>query len=189
MKNLYYLPDNLPIPVDDDSCNHLKNMQFPSLKMETCLGNIIDISTKKGVTVIFFYPMTGGPQTPPMSGWNELPGARGCTPQTCSYRDNHSTLVDLNITTYGASSQPLEEQKEAYIRLNLPYELLNDSSFALTTKLNLPTFEHQGLELIKRLTIIIIDGQIKKVFYPVFPPNKNVKDVITWVNNNKNHLK
>ena len=119
-----------------------------------------------------------------MIGWNEIPGARGCTPQSCAFRDDYSALRQLGANVYGASAQPLEDQKEAVQRLHLPFELLNDSSFALTSALNLPTFEYHSLRLIKRITLVIMDGLIRKVFYPVFPPNQNAAEVIAWLRAN-----
>jgi len=119
-----------------------------------------------------------------MVGWNEIPGARGCTPQSCSFRDHHSDLLNLGVKVYGVSSQSSEDQKEAVQRLQLPFELLSDSSFELVTALSLPTFKYNSLRLIKRLTLIIKNGSIRKVFYPVFPPNENAANVIAWLQNN-----
>ncbi len=180
MKDLYQLPDNLPIPIDDGACDHLVGRTLPSLLLKTSSGRDVDLYLEKGMIVIFFYPMTGRPDLPPMVGWNEIPGARGCTPQTCSYRDNFDQLSELGIKVFGASSQSINDQKEAVSRLQLPYELLNDSSFEFTETLNLPTFDYQGIKMIKRLTLVVVDGVICKVFYPVFPANKNVNEVINW---------
>ena len=182
MTNLYQLPDDLPVPVDDGACDHLEGILLPSLLLETSSGNSQDLSELKGIVVIFFYPMIGNPDSPPMVGWNEIPGARGCTPQTCSYRDAYQQLTDLGARVFGASAQAIEEQIEAVVRLELPFELLNDSTFKLTESLKLPTFEYQGVKMIKRLTLIVVDGVIRKVFYPVFPPNENVDHVISWLN-------
>ncbi len=182
MKNLYQLPANLPVPVDDGACDHLKDMPLPSLMLRTSTGRSVDLSAEEGIVVIFFYPMIGNPDSPPMAGWNEIPGARGCTPQTCSYRDNYDQLLELGVTIFGASSQVIEEQQETVERLGLSFELLNDSDFRLTDLLGLPTFEYLGEKMIKRLTIVIRDSVIRKVFYPVFPPDQNVNDVIVWLN-------
>jgi peroxiredoxin len=135
-----------------------------------------------GTVVVFFYPKTGSPDSPPMPGWNEIPGARGCTPQTCSYRDKYNQLSEIGAKLFGASSQAIDEQIEAVTRLALPFELLNDSAFELTTALDLPTFNYKGIKMIKRLTLIIINGEITKVFYPVFPPDQDVDRVIIWLN-------
>jgi len=119
-----------------------------------------------------------------MVGWNEIPGARGCTPQSCAFRDLHADLLGLGVKVYGVSSQSSEDQKEAIQRLRLPFELLSDSSFELASALMLPTFEYDSLRLIKRLTLIIEDGSIRKVFYPVFPPNENAANVVAWLQKN-----
>jgi peroxiredoxin len=182
MTNLYQLPDDLPVPVDDGACDHLEGMLLPSLLLGTSSGNSLDLSEVKSVIVIFFYPMIGSPDSPPMEDWNEIPGARGCTPQTCSYRDAYQQLTELDAEVIGTSSQSIEEQSEAAVRLKLPFELLNDTAFKLTESLNLPTFEYQGVKMIKRLTLVVVDGVIRKVFYPVFPPNENVNHVISWLN-------
>jgi len=184
MKELHVLPDNLPVPVDDGACSHLEGMRLPSLLLESTAGRQVDLSSERGLTVVYFYPLTGRPDSPPMIGWNEIPGARGCTPQSCAFRDDYSALRQLGANVYGASAQPLEDQKEAVQRLHLPFELLNDSSFALTSALNLPTFEYHSLRLIKRITLVIMDGLIRKVFYPVFPPNQNAAEVIAWLRAN-----
>ena len=131
--------------------------------------------------VVYFYPMIGRPDSSPMIGWNDIPGARGCTPQSCAFRDHHSELNHLGAKVYGASSQTLEEQIEAVERLHLPFELLNDSSFEFAEALKLPTFKYNSSQLIKRLTLIIENGKIRKVFYPVFPPNQNAADIVAWL--------
>lgn len=182
MKDLHQLPDNLPVPADDGACDHLEGVPLPSQLLKTSSNSSLDLSAEKGIVVIFFYPMTGRPDSPPMVGWNEIPGARGCTPQTCSYRDSYIQLTELGAKVFGASSQALEEQNEAVARLKLPFELLNDSTFKLTESLNLPTFEYQGVKMIKRLTLVVVNGVIRKVFYPVFPPDQNVNHVISWLN-------
>lgn len=182
MRDLSLLPKNLPKPTDDGSCNHLQGMSIPSLSLKTTSGRVIDLYKEKGFIVIFFYPMTGSPDAPPLNGWNEIPGARGCTPQTCAYRDNYEELSELGVKVFGASSQSIDQQKEAAGRLKLPFELINDSAFELTESLNLPTFDYQGIKLIRRLTLVVVDGVICKVFYPVFPPDKNVDKVISWFN-------
>jgi len=185
MKDLYKLPDDLPIPVDDGACDHLHELRIPPVSLKGVSDAVIDLNSIKGISVIFFYPMIGKPDSPPMIGWNDIPGARGCTPQSCSFRDKHSQLEKLEAKVFGVSSQPLIDQKEASARLNLPFELLNDSQFELTKALNLPTFEYETSTFIKRITIISVNGVIKKIFYPVFPPNENVKDVIEWLEHNR----
>jgi len=186
MKNLHELPDNLPVPLDDGACAHLQGMQIPSVSLTNTADHKVDLNSESGIVVAYFYPMTGRPDGPPMIGWNEIPGARGCTPQTCSFRDHHSELLGLGAKVYGVSSQSQEEQKEAVQRLHLPFELLSDNLFELTSALRLPTFEYNSVRLIKRLTLIIDDGAICKVFYPVFPPNENADNVIAWLRANRN---
>ena len=181
MTNLYQLPDDLPVPIDDGACDHLQGMSLPSLLLETSSGNSLDLSQEKDIVVIFFYPMIGSPDSPPMEDWNDIPGARGCTPQICSFRDSYNELKELGARIFGASAQVIEEQSEAAVRLELPFELLNDSAFKLTESLKLPTFEYQEVKMIKRLTLVMVDGVIRKVFYPVFPPNENVNHVIFWL--------
>jgi len=146
---------------------------------------VTDLGSIEGMAVIFFYPMNGSPDSPPMIGWNDIPGARGCTPQSCSVRDNYSTFKKQGVKVFGVSAQSLIDQKEASARLNLPFELLNDSQLKLTKATNLPTFEYDSSTYIKRITIIFEDGVIKKVFYPVFPPHENVNDVIEWLEHNR----
>jgi peroxiredoxin len=185
MKNLYKLPGDLPIPVDDGACNHLLGINIPSVILNSTSGANINVSTTEGLVVIFFYPVIGRPDSPPMIDWNDIPGARGCTPQSCSFRDNYLNLKELKFKVYGISSQPLAHQIEAQQRLSLPFELLNDSEFMLTKALKLPTFQYQNTTYIKRLTIITENGMIKKIFYPVFPPNEHIFDVINWAKHNK----
>ena len=183
-KNLLVLPDNLPVPEDDGACAHLEGMNMPAVALASTSGPKVNLGLEDGTVVVYFYPMTGRPDAPPMVGWNEIPGARGCTPQSCSFRDLHSDLLGLGAKIYGVSSQSSEDQKEAIQRLHLPFELLSDRNFELASALMLPTFEYDSLRLIKRLTLIIEDGSIRKVFYPVFPPNENAANVVAWLQKN-----
>lgn len=156
MKNLLTLPDDLPVPEDDGACNHLEGIKIPKINILSTNDREVDLSTEAGISVIYFYPMIGNPNSGPMVGWNDIPGARGCTPQSCEFRDHFSDLRELGVTTvFGASSQNIKEQKEASERLHLPFELLNDSKFELTDILKLPTFTYQEKKLIKCLTLII----------------------------------
>jgi len=184
MKNLITLPDNLPVPVDDGSCDHLPGTRIPSVALMATSGETVDLGTLSGIVLVYFYPMIGRPDSPPLIGWNEIPGARGCTPQSCAFRDHYAELQRFKARVFGVSAQPLEDQQEAKARLELPFELLNDSNFTLTEAMHLPTFEYTGSRLIKRLTVIADNGIIQKVFYPVFPPNRNAEDVIEWLGNN-----
>lgn len=186
MKDLLTLPDNLPVPEDDGACNHLEGMAVPRLKLLSTGNRNVDLGLEKGISVVYFYPMIGNPNSGPMVGWNEIPGARGCTPQSCEFRDHFTELKALGVANvFGASTQNFEEQVEASERLQLPFELLNDASFKLVDILKLPTFEYKDRKLIKRLTLIIENGLVIKVFYPVFPPNENASQVIKWLRKNK----
>jgi peroxiredoxin len=185
MKNLNLLPDNLPIPVDDGACEHLEGIQFPSIVLLSTSGKKVDIGSQGEIVVVYFHPLIGRPDSPPMVGWNEIPGARGCTPQSCAFRDLHSELLELGAIVYGASSQTHPAQVEASQRLHLPFELVSDASFELAVALKLPVFEYNSSPFIKRLTLIIKNGIICKVFYPVFPSNENAANVIAWLKENQ----
>ena len=184
-KNLLELPPNLPVPEDDGACKHLEGSLISSIALLSTSGHEVDLSKVTGTTIVYIFPMIGNPDAPPMLGWNEIPGARGCTPQSCAFRDIHADLQKLGVNIYGLSAQPYDEQVKAVTRLHLPFELLNDTALALANSLVLPTFEYSNLCLIKRLTLIINDGKISKVFYPVFPPNENAAQVFEWLNQSK----
>ena len=180
--NLYELPKNLPVPQDDGACDHLTGMKLPPVRMRSTSGREIDVSFLKGTTVIFCYPRTGRPDQEVLTGWNEIPGARGCTPQSCAFRDHHEELKRAGAArVFGLSTQDTAYQREAVERLHLPFELLSDEKLALARALKLPTFEVGGMTLIKRLTLIARDGVVAKVFYPVFPPDRNAGDVLAWL--------
>lgn len=179
--NLYAIPDNLPIPVDDGACSHLLGMNIPSCPLISTTGKVVDLGTLKGRTVVYCYPRTGRPDQEVPQGWNEIPGARGCTPQSCAFRDHYQELQTLNTNVFGLSTQNTNYQREVVERLHLPFELLSDEKLDFVNTLRLPTFEVESMTLIKRLTLIIFNGQIEKVFYPVFPPDKNAEKVISWL--------
>lgn len=181
IKDLHTLPADLPVPIDDGACVHLPGSTLPSVSLTSTTGKAVDLGTHAGTLVIYFYPMLGRPDSPPLIGWNEIPGTRGCTPQTCAFRDSHAELTRLGVEVFGVSAQRLEDQQEAHARLQLPFALLNDGQLALAQALKLPTFEYAGMRLIKRLTIIATDGLIRKVFYPAFPPDRNAPEVIAWL--------
>jgi peroxiredoxin len=181
--NLHELPKNLPVPQDDGACDHLTGMTLPPIGLPSTRGRVVDLSRLAGTTVIYVYPRTGRPDQDVPTGWNEIPGARGCTPQSCAFRDHHAELQRAGATlVYGLSTQDTAYQREAAERLHLPFELLSDAGLRLAGALNLPTFEVDGMKLIKRLTLIARDNAIVKVFYPVFPPDKNAGEVIAWLN-------
>jgi peroxiredoxin len=175
------LPDNLPVPEDDGAADHLIGARMPNLGLEATNGELIVLSDLSGVNVIFCYPMTGVPGVPLPPGWDDIPGARGCTPQACSYRDAYPKLKQKVNHIFGMSTQSTEYQKELHDRLELPYEILSDENFELQKALKLPTFEVQGKRLLKRLTLLIGDGLIEKVHYPVFPSNKDVEWVLEQI--------
>lgn len=181
IKDLYTLPANLPAPVDDGACDHLMGSALPPVSLASTSGQTVDLSTYPDKLVIYFYPMLGRPDGPPLVGWNDIPGARGCTPQTCAFRDSYVELNQLGVEVFGVSAQRFEDQQAAHARLQLPFVLLNDGQLALAQALKLPTFEYAGTQLIRRLTIIATGGYIQKVFYPVFPPDKNAHEVIAWL--------
>lgn len=181
MKDLFKLPDDLPVPVDDGACAHLPGTRMPSVPLVATSGATVTLGALPGTVIVYFYPMIGRPDGPPLVGWNEIPGARGCTPQSCAFRDHHADLLRFDAKVFGVSAQSLEDQRDAKSRLGLGFELLNDSDFALTDAMQLPTFEFEKMRLIKRLTVVAVDGIISKVFYPVFPPDRNAQDVVEWL--------
>ncbi len=181
MKNLTDLPKDLPIPADDGSCNHLLGRSLPSIALSSTQGGCIDLSEIAGYIVIYCYPMTGQPGIPLPDKWDEIPGARGCTPQSCAFRDHYQELNELGAKVFGLSTQGTEHQMEAKMRLHLPFDLLSDCDLSLANLLKLPMFEVEGKHLVKRVTLIAENGKIVKVFYPVFPPDQNADEVIDWL--------
>lgn len=179
--NVYELPDNLPVPVDDGACAHLPGMRLPAVPLVSTSGRLVDLSALPGTQVVYCYPRTGKPDVEPPAGWNEIPGARGCTPQSCAFRDRYHDLRTLGADVVGISTQTTEDQREAARRLRLPFELFSDADLQFTRALRLPTFQVDSIVCIKRLTLIIRDGFIETVFYPVFPPDKNAGDVVEWL--------
>jgi peroxiredoxin len=180
--NLYELPKNLPVPVDDGACAHLTGLRLPALALLSTGGRQVDLSELAGRTVVYCYPRTGRPDREVPTRWNQIPGARGCTPQSCAFRDHYQGLRDLGVgAVFGLSTQDSAYQREAAERLHLPFEILSDEQLEFTRALRLPTFTVEGMTLIKRLTLIIRDGVIEKVFYPVFPPDANAAEVASWL--------
>ncbi len=156
-------------------------MALPAVVLPATDGASVDLSRIAGRVVIYVYPMTGRPGRALPEGWDGIPGARGCTPQSCAFRDHYAELKALNTAVFGLSTQDTDYQKEARDRLHLPFELLSDSAHRLKELLRLPTFAVAGMELYKRLTLVADDGRISKVFYPVFPPDRNAGDVLAWL--------
>lgn len=180
--NVYELPKGLPEPQDDGACAHLAGLRLPSLALPSTSGERVNLSALPGRTIVYCYPRTGRPDEDGLPGWDAIPGARGCTPQSCGFRDHYEEMRQLGINeVFGLSTQDTAYQREAAERLHLPFALLSDESLALTRALNLPTFETAGLTLIKRLTMVLSAGTIEHVFYPVFPPDTNAPDVVHWV--------
>ncbi len=172
----------LPVPVDDGAVKHLTGAQVPRLSLPATDGTAVDLSALPGLTVVYVYPMTGRPDTPLPDGWDMIPGARGCTPQSCAFRDHFAELAALGVTRlFGLSTQDTAYQREAAERLHLPFALLSDAALSLAHALSLPLFEAGGRKLIKRMTLIIENGLITQVFYPVFPPDRSAADVIGWL--------
>ncbi len=181
MTILTSLPKNLPVPHDDGACSHLLDKSLPDIDLPSTQQTVINLSTIKGWTAVYCYPMTWQPNVALPDGWDAIPGARGCTPQSCTFRDSFQTLLDLNVQVFGLSRQNTEYQQEAATRLHLPFALLSDNSLLFTQTLNLPVFKVSRMQLNKRVTLIACDGVIQHYFYPVFPPDKNVNDVIDWL--------
>lgn len=181
----FALPPGLPRPVDDGACDRLTGTRMPSVALPSTDGRIIHLSELTAPrTVIYCYPMTGVPGKPLPEGWDMIPGARGCTPQACGFRDHHRELSGLHAEVFGLSIQTTEYQREMAERLHLPFPVLSDAGFELCDALRLPTFEVAGMRLIKRLTLIVRAGAIETVFYPVFPPDESAGQVIRWLGEN-----
>jgi peroxiredoxin len=180
--NVMELPKDLPVPQDDGACDHLTGMSLPSITLRSTRGRAVDLSKLKGTTVVYIYPRTGRPDQELPTGWNAIPGARGCTPQSCAFRDHYQELKDLGVAElFGFSTQDTAYQQEAVERLHLPFEILSDEKLEFTQALNLPSFEVDGMQLIKRITLVMRDGKIVKVFYPVFPSDLNAQQVMDWL--------
>ena len=180
--NPYVLPADLPVPVDDGAANHLEGAPVPSVALPSTSGREIDLrKAAQGLLVLYVYPRTGRPDEPLPEGWDDIPGARGCTPQSCAFRDHFGDLQDLGADVLGLSAQSLPDQVEFAERVEVPYPILSDAELCLAGEPALPTFEVAGMRLYKRITLIARDGRIEKAFYPVFPPDRNAEDVLAWL--------
>ncbi|HYV15998.1 MAG TPA: peroxiredoxin [Conexibacter sp.] len=178
------LPPDLPEPIDDGAADHLPGLELPALALPSTLGGTIELAAAAravGTLVLYVYPRTGVPGQPSPDGWDAIPGARGCTPQSCAFRDHHAELQALGAEVLGLSAQSAEEQREFATREHIPFALLADPDLQVAHALELPTFEVEGMRLYKRITLIVRGNAIVKAFYPVFPPDRNAAEVLGWL--------
>jgi peroxiredoxin len=180
-----FLPADIPVPQDDGAARHLVGVKLPDLALPTMNGPAVNLAKLKGRTVLYIYPRTGVPGVDAPPGWDDIPGARGCTPQSCGFRDHFAELTALGVAqVYGLSTQDTAYQREAAERLHLPFPLLSDAELDFARNLHLPLFMTSGMTLLKRMALVIDDGKIVKAFYPVFPPDKNAAEVVAWLRSN-----
>jgi peroxiredoxin len=173
---------DLPVPVDDGAADHLRGREVPDLSLPSTRGGQLDLAVvASGLVVVYVYPRTGRPGEPLPEGWDEIPGARGCTPQSCAFRDHVADLAGHGARVIGVSAQSPAEQREFAERKHIQYPLLSDGDHRLAETLGLPTFDVAEMRLYRRLTFIARERHIIKVFYPVFPPERNASDVLTWL--------
>ena len=180
--NLNQLPANLPRPKDDGAARHLKGMALPDLELSSTSNRRVNLSKVAAPRVVIYaYPMTGRPDRQLPQGWDDIPGARGCTPETCGFRDHHKDLAKLQTEVFGVSTQDTPYQQEMVKRLEVPFEVLSDEHMEFARALKLPTFTVEAMTLLKRLTLVARNGRIEQVFYPVFPPDKHAEEVTAWL--------
>ena len=191
MANLNQLPANLPIPQDDGAANHLPGMRLPRLSLCATTGKELNLGEIKGRLVIYCYPMTGQPNVALPEGWDQIPGARGCTPQSCSFRDHYQELQSLGVEIVGLSVQSTAYQQEMADRLHLPFPVVSDADYQFQRALQLPTFITAGMTLLKRITLIANDGVIEAIHYPIFPSDSDPAGVISYLKkySTKSHAK
>jgi peroxiredoxin len=177
------LPSHLPAPQDDGAADHLPGTMMPALELRDTRGNEVALDQLgPGRTVIYLYPLSGRPGVDLPDGWDTIPGARGCTPEACGFRDHHADLQAAGArAVYGLSSQDADYQAELADRLGLPFSILSDPDLALAGTLDLPTFEASGQRLFSRLTLVVTDGRIEHAFYPIFPPDEHAAEVLAWL--------
>jgi peroxiredoxin len=183
MRDPYTLPPNLPVPVDDGAAAHLLGMRMPDVTLPSTDGRAVSMTKLgPGRTVIYAYPRTGRPGEPDLTpDWDLIPGARGCTPETCGFRDHHQELRQAGATVFGLSTQDTPYQQELASRLHLPFPILSDARLELTRAIRLPSFELAGQTLLRRFTLLVRDGGIEHVWYPVFPPDRHAEEVVGWL--------
>ncbi|HVB44093.1 MAG TPA: peroxiredoxin [Streptosporangiaceae bacterium] len=183
MTDLTALPDNLPVPEDDGAAAHLPGASVPNLTLPATAGSPVRLDTSDGErTVIYVYPLMGRPGKDLPAGWDSIPGARGCTPEACGFRDHYEDLLAAGASrVFGLSSQDTADQRDSVERLRLPYQLLSDPDLTLAGRMRLPTFEVEGQRLYRRLTLVVRGGVVEHVFYPVFPPDKHAQEVLDWL--------
>jgi peroxiredoxin len=179
--SVYQLPHDLPAPVDDGAGDHLPGMPAPAVVLESSVGPVDLQAFAADRAVLYVYPRTGRPDRPVPQGWDAIPGARGCTPESCGFRDHAEELRELGARIAGLSAQTLEEQVELSERLGIVYPVISDCEFLLREALALPTFEFEGATLYKRITLVFEQGRVAKVFYPVFPPDRHAEEVVAWL--------
>jgi peroxiredoxin len=179
--DIHTIPDKLPVPEDDGAADHLLNAAVPAVALKATTGQAVRLEELPGRTVLFCYPRTGRPDEELPPGWDAIPGARGCTPEACGFRDAHQQFAELGVRVLALSTQDPDYQREMADRLHLPFPVLSDERLELTRELGLPTFETSGMTLLKRLTLVIDDGRIAQVFYPVFPPDRHAGEVLDWL--------
>jgi peroxiredoxin len=179
--DIFTLPGDLPVPEDDGAADHLLDAAVPPIELPATTGDTVRLDELDGRTVLFCYPRTGRPDQELPPGWNAIPGARGCTPEACGFRDAHAQFHELGARVLALSTQAGDYQREMAERLHLPFPVLSDERLELTTALGLPTFETSGWTLLKRLTLVIDDGRVSHVFYPVFPPDSHAAEVLDWL--------
>ena len=177
----YVLPEGLPVPVDDGAADHLPGLDLPGLELPSSNGPVNLAELARVRLVLYVYPRTGQPGRPMLPGWDEIPGARGCTPQSCGFRDHAAELAAFGARVAGLSAQSLADQVEFAERNRMPFPVVSDERLELAGALGLPTFQVEGLTLYKRLALVAEKSRIVKVFYPVFPPDRNARDVLEWL--------
>lgn len=176
------LSANLPCPVDDGASDHLQGLAVPSVLLPSTFGGLIDLSRLRAPrTVVYCYPMTGVPGKPLPEGWDNIPGARGCTPQARNFQEHYGEFLALAVDIFGLSTQTSEYQGEMARRLHLPFEILSDAKLEFCGALRLPTFQVDGMRLLRRLTLVIRARRVEHAFYPVFPPDQSAEQVIQWL--------